>query len=56
MTERKSNLLIGMEVITQYLKMSRPFFKRFIKNGMPVLLIGVRCPETRQTPGGNTIS
>ena len=41
-TERTSKLLIGMEAIMKYLRISRPLFKRFIKNGMPVLFFGAR--------------
>ena len=42
MTCQTSKLLIGMEAITGYLKISRPLFERFIKNGMPVLRIESR--------------
>ncbi len=43
MTDRPaSKLLIGMEAITGYLKISRPLFERFVKNGMPVLRIESR--------------
>ena len=42
MTGQASKLLIGMEAITGYLKISRPLFERFIKNGMPVLRIESR--------------